>query len=155
MIGNDIVDLRQAMLESNWRRKGYLAKLFSITEQQWIQEAENPSQIVWLLWSMKEAVYKIYSRRNNWHAFAPLKLICNSLEIKGELATGSVQCENIIFFTQTMLSAHFIHTIASEQFPMQTVKVSISSYNSQDTSYRNTAPATVSHHGRYLALAYL
>ncbi|WP_316841136.1 4'-phosphopantetheinyl transferase superfamily protein [Pedobacter gandavensis] len=155
MIGNDIVDLQQAVLESNWRRKGYLDKLFSISEQLWIQKAEHPTQMVWLLWSMKEAVYKIHSRRKNWSAFAPLKLICSSLEINGELATGKVLCENLSFFTQTMLASHFIHTIASEQFPIQTVKVKIMGYNPNDTSYRNTAPATVSHHGRYLALAYL
>lgn len=155
MIGNDIVDLRQAMLESNWRRKGYLDKLFSTKEQNWILKAKDQTQMVWLLWSMKESAYKIHSRRNNWRAFAPLKLICQTLEIKGERVTGSVQCENITFFTQSMLSQHFIHTVATEQYPLPTIKVNISSYNPMDPSYRNTDPATVSHHGRYLALAYL
>lgn len=155
MIGNDIVDLRQAALESNWRRKGYLNKLFTKNEQQWILEASNPGQMVWLLWSMKEAAYKIHSRRKNWRAFAPLKLICKSLEIKEELATGIVECENHTFFSQTMLTVQFIHTIATEQHPMQAITVKISGYNPTDTSYRNTDPATVSHHGRYLALAYV
>lgn len=155
MIGNDIVDLRQAMLESNWRRKGYLDKLFSTREQNWILEAEDQTQMVWLLWSMKESAYKIHSRRKNWRAFAPLKLICQTLEIKGELVKGSVQCENITFFTQSMLSQDFIHTVATEQYPLPVIKVRISSYNLMDPSYRNTNPATVSHHGRYLALAYL
>lgn len=155
MIGNDIVDLRQAMLESNWRRKGYLEKLFATHEQQWIQEAKDQTQMVWLLWTMKEAVYKIHSRRKNWHAFAPLKLVCSTLSEKEELATGIVECENITFFTQSFISAHFIHTIASEQFPIQAITVKINSYDPSDTNYRKTAPATVSHHGRYLALAYL
>ncbi|MBC8984434.1 4-phosphopantetheinyl transferase family protein [Pedobacter sp. N36a] len=154
MIGNDIVDLRQARLESNWRRKGYLEKLFCPREQFWILEASDQTQMVWLLWSMKESAYKIHSRRKNWRAFAPLKLICQTLEIKGALVTGSVQCENITFFTQSILSQHFIHTVATEQFPLPPIKVNISGYNPMDTSYRNTEPATVSHHGRYLALAY-
>ncbi|WP_316747799.1 4'-phosphopantetheinyl transferase superfamily protein [Pedobacter gandavensis] len=155
MIGNDIVDLRQAALESNWRRKGYLNKLFTTNEQQWILKSENPDQMIWLLWSMKESAYKIYSRRKNLREFAPLKLICKTLEIKGEMASGSVACENHTFFNQTLLSTHFIHTIASEQYPIQSVRVKISSYEVTDTSYRNTEPATVSHHGRYLAMAYL
>ncbi|MBB2151233.1 4'-phosphopantetheinyl transferase family protein [Pedobacter gandavensis] len=155
MIGNDIVDLRQAMLESNWRRKGYLDKLFSRTEQLWIEGTSKPTQMIWLLWSMKEAAYKIHSRRKNWRAFAPLKLICQTLEIKEELATGSIQCENITFFSQTILATDFIHTVVSEQYPMQAIKVNISTYNPGDCSYRSTDPATVSHHGRFLALAYL
>ncbi|WP_316820707.1 4'-phosphopantetheinyl transferase superfamily protein [Pedobacter gandavensis] len=155
MIGNDIVDLRQAMQESNWRRKGYLNKLFSISEQQWILDAKNPSQMIWLLWSMKEAVYKIHSRRKNWRAFAPLKLICDSLDIKDAAATGSVECDQLRFFTQTLLAEEFIHTVASEQFPIPSIKVRISGYNPKDISYRATDPATVSHHGRYLALAYI
>lgn len=155
MIGNDIVDLRQAMLESNWRRKGYLNKLFSAKEQNWILEAADQTQMVWLLWSMKESAYKIHSRRRNWRAFAPLKLICEDVVIKGELVSGSVICENLRFFTQSILSQHFIHTVATEHYPLPSIQVSISGYNPRDSSYRNTAPATVSHHGRYLALAYL
>ncbi|WP_332368793.1 hypothetical protein [Spirosoma telluris] len=30
MIGNDIVDLTQAKQESNWQRKGFLHKLFTL-----------------------------------------------------------------------------------------------------------------------------
>ena len=155
MIGNDIVDLRQAILESNWRRKGYLNKLFSTREQELIFEAKDQTQMVWLLWSMKESAYKIHSRRKNWRAFAPLKLICETLVIKGDLVIGSVICENIRFFTQSMLSQDFIHTVATERYPLPAIQVNISGYNPRDSSYRNRMPATVSHHGRYLALAYL
>ena len=34
MIGNDIVDLDLARKESNWKRKGFLDKIFSLQEQQ-------------------------------------------------------------------------------------------------------------------------
>ena len=34
MIGNDVVDLRRALVESNWKRKGFLTKVFSDSEQQ-------------------------------------------------------------------------------------------------------------------------
>ena len=45
MIGNDVVDLKLAATESNWKRKGYLDKLFSVAEQEYIFNAEN--QLKW------------------------------------------------------------------------------------------------------------
>ena len=42
MVGNDIVDLKRAALESNWQRKGFLNKVFTPSEKQYIQDAENP-----------------------------------------------------------------------------------------------------------------
>ncbi|MNR11934.1 4'-phosphopantetheinyl transferase superfamily protein [compost metagenome] len=155
MIGNDIVDLLQADTDSNWQRKGYLSKVFSADEQEMIRQSANPCQLVWLLWSMKEAAYKIHSRRKNWHVFAPVKLLCSELNIRGQLASGIVICQRHRYFTQSSVCADFIHTIASESFPIQPVRIEISCYDPAERSYRNTAPATVSHHGRYLALAYL
>ncbi|MFT4791790.1 MAG: phosphopantetheinyl transferase (holo-ACP synthase), partial [Arcticibacterium sp.] len=58
MIGNDVVDLKVAALESNWMRLGFLDKVFSEEEQEVILNSENKSQMVWLFWSMKEAAYK-------------------------------------------------------------------------------------------------
>ena len=58
MIGNDVIDLTLANQESNWKRKGFLQKLFSASEQQRILKSANPSQMVWILWSIKESVYK-------------------------------------------------------------------------------------------------
>ncbi|WP_299436352.1 4'-phosphopantetheinyl transferase superfamily protein [uncultured Aquimarina sp.] len=63
MIGNDIVDLELAAVQSNWQRKGWLQKIFTESEQNRIWKAENPNQMVWKLWSMKEAVYKAHQRR--------------------------------------------------------------------------------------------
>lgn len=155
MIGNDIVDLHRADADSNWRRKGYLQKVFSKEEQQLIQTAANPCQMVWLLWSMKEAVYKIHSRRKNWHVFAPVKLVCTEVKIHGTCATGVVVCQRLKYFTQSTVNPEFIHTMAGESFPLEAARIDICCYDPSDLSYRNTAPATVSHHGRYLALAYL
>ena len=33
MIGNDIIDLDVAKTESNWKRKGFLDKIFTANEQ--------------------------------------------------------------------------------------------------------------------------
>ncbi|MGB7841855.1 MAG: 4'-phosphopantetheinyl transferase superfamily protein, partial [Salinimicrobium sp.] len=63
MIGNDVVDLQLASRQSNWRRKGFLEKVFSAEEQQQIIASARPDRLVWLFWSMKEAAYKAHQRR--------------------------------------------------------------------------------------------
>lgn len=63
MIGNDIVDLHLVSLQSNWRRKGWVQKVFTTSEQDQIYHTENPDQLVWQFWSMKEAAYKAHQRR--------------------------------------------------------------------------------------------
>lgn len=155
MIGNDIIDLQKASIDSNWRRKGFLQKIYTEQEQQIILTAADPSLMVWLLWSMKESAYKIHSRLTQWNAFAPTKICCISLTLKTGIAYGTVLCKKSTYFTQSSLSEDFIHTIASQNFPIEQLRINISSYNPQDRSYKNTMPSTVSHHGRYLALAYL
>ena len=76
MIGNDVIDLSLAKTESNWQRKGFLKKLFSNDEQQLILEASNSFEMVWRLWSMKEAAYKIFTQQHNMRFFAPKKFEC-------------------------------------------------------------------------------
>ena len=74
MIGNDIIDLSLAKIESNWQRKGFLEKQFTANEQQLILAATNSFDLVWRFWSMKEAAYKVYSQQNEIRFFAPKKL---------------------------------------------------------------------------------
>ena len=76
MTGNDIVDMATAATESNWKRKGFLEKIFTQKEQEYIHKAASPTQMVWKLWSMKESAYKIYTRQFGGRFFAPLKLSC-------------------------------------------------------------------------------
>ena len=57
MIGNDIIDLNVAAIESDWQRKGFLEKQFTEEEQTLIKNAEDSFEKVWLLWSMKAVSY--------------------------------------------------------------------------------------------------
>jgi acyl carrier protein/phosphopantetheinyl transferase (holo-ACP synthase) len=105
VIGNDIVDLALARKESNWKRPGYLNKIFTTKEQLLISSAENPNTMVWNLWSRKEA-YKIYNRATGIRGYFPLNLECayeNS-------TTGSVAWD--IHSMKTVIDAEKIHTIA-------------------------------------------
>lgn len=154
MIGNDIVDLLQAEKDSNWNRKGYLDKVFTEEEQFLISSGMHPSLIVWLLWSMKESAYKIYSRPSKLRTFAPIKLRCNNLIIHENGATGNVFYEDTVYFTSSVFNADYVHTIAAlAEDDLTKVDVTISEHT--DTDYRSSNPESVSHHGRYLALAYI
>ena len=137
MIGNDIVDLNMAAIESNWKRPRFLNKVFTTYEQQLIADASNQNQTVWLLWSMKEAAYKIYVQQFGIRFFNPLKLVC-SLDSKSD---GFVTIGNTTFFTKSVISEEYIYTIAvsknSKNYNSECLKVENKSYLIQSDTLKN------------------
>ncbi len=155
MIGNDVVDLQQASIESNWKRKGYLSKLFTREEQDLILHAKEPSLVVWRLWSMKEAAYKIHSRISKKRVFAPARIVCNISAHPELSADGYVCIEDMCFLTRTDFYTDHLHSIAAlSKESLAEVHYQIHPYPCPEFNYRNTHPDCVSHHGKYLALAY-
>lgn len=90
MIGNDIVDLERARVESNWQRSGFLGKLFTADEQRLIHSSTDPGTMVWTLWSMKESAYKLIVRQMDRPFFAPRKLVCYVTQSDHHTLAGSV-----------------------------------------------------------------
>lgn len=158
MIGNDVIDLVLARKESNWRRKGFLEKLFSEEEQALIINSKEPEIMVWLLWSMKEAAYKIFNRETKIRAFIPQKLLCTVDFFNSEGASGKVYCNEKVYFTKSILSTECIHTIAVSVFENSNAVIEI--INKKITKDENGIPylknstnmlqdVSVSHHGRF------
>ncbi|KAF2336639.1 4'-phosphopantetheinyl transferase family protein [Flavobacterium ginsenosidimutans] len=158
MIGNDIIDLAQSRKESNWQRKGFIEKLFTADEQQLIKNYDKPEVIVWLLWSMKEAAYKIYNRQTKIREFSPKKLVCfiDSLDINNSF--GKVICDKNIYHTKTILSLESIHTVAVTNF--KDINNVIEVENKEIVKDENGIPylkissnklqdISISHHGRF------
>lgn len=114
MIGNDIVDLDLAQKKSNWRRKGFLNKIFTLQEQSLIHNDSNPERMVWNLWSRKESGYKIYNRQTGNSGFFPLRIEC----IFEDLNTGTVRIDDFIFYTKTQIEDDFVYTIAVSEFAL-------------------------------------
>lgn len=113
MIGNDVVDIIQSRHESNWQRKGFLDKIFTASEQFLIAQSAEPEMMVWLLWSMKEAAYKIYNRHSKIREYIPKKLVCSISSKKDNYIFGQVICDKNNYPTQTYIAVNnFIHTIA-------------------------------------------
>lgn len=155
MIGNDLVDLQQAVRDSNWMRKGFLNKLFNANEQQYIMLASRPQEMVWLLWSMKEAAYKIDNKQSGIREFAPLKLACKLVRIREGHTEGQVTTSDRVYFTRTTIKASdHIHTIAAALYESLGSITSVLTSTSLADHHKQSSAACRSHHGRYLALIF-
>lgn len=182
MIGNDIIDLSLAKTESNWQRRGFLEKQFSANEQQLILNAPNSFEMVWRLWSMKEAAYKIFTQQHSVRFFAPKKFECKLTQgFKGVVCYRGQQ-----FHTSSIINTQYIFTIAglskeknsySEMIsPDQidtmiknklNVLTGLSISGIEQIKSRNGAPSyyhkstlltsscSISHHGKYGAYSFL
>jgi hypothetical protein len=165
VIGNDVIDLALARKESNWKRKGFLDKIFTKREQLLILNSKNPEITVWNLWSRKEAAYKIYNRQTQITAYIPLQLECFNLHIDGEIMYGKVACYGIVYYTKTIIASDCIETIAvfeSSDFDSikylesaeDLVKINgIPSY--YDSKNQIFKPGSKSHHGRFEKMVWL
>lgn len=172
MIGNDIIDLRLAEKESNWQRKGYLGKIFTAAEQDMICQSASPACMVWLLWSCKEAAYKIVNRITSIRAYNPARFNCTLLHHNGDVITGEVQHEARKYSFTSYRDSKHIHTIAVanaiflpdlEIYSGSTMPVhlfgSSSLIKNQDgipylvncCSY-SPLPVSISHHGDYVGV---
>ena len=109
MIGNDIVDLNLASIESNWQRKGFLDKVFTKKEQILILNTSDAFKMVWLLWSMKESAYKVYVQQYEQRFFAPKKLACDLVNA----SNGLVVINKSTYKTQSVITNDCIYTTAT------------------------------------------
>ena len=111
MIGNDIVDLNLAKVQSNWQRKGFLEKQFTEEEQEIILNSSDSFSQVWLFWSMKEAAYKCYTQQHQKRFFSPKKISCKKIS----QTNGIVKIENQKYFITSIVSNNYIYSIASKE----------------------------------------
>lgn len=180
MIGNDLVDLRQAASDSNWQRKGYLSKICTPAEQQLICSAPEPAVMVWLIWTMKEAAYKIISRKTGLRSYNPLSLACGNVITDQLQAAGQVKYGDEVFQVKSKISKKLIHSTAvskQEDFDglhlhfLSYTKTYLEDFNRSSVLYSlvktpsglpemihtatgNRHATSVSHHGRFLAITY-
>lgn len=113
--------------------------------------------MVWLLWSMKEAAYKIYNRHTKIREFSPKKLSCSLDSLTSKNASGRVICDKRIYHTKTILSLENIHTIAVDN--QKNFNNVIEVQNQEIVKDENGIPylktlnslqdISISHHGRF------
>jgi phosphopantetheine--protein transferase-like protein len=151
MIGNDVVDLALARKESNWKRKGFLNKLFTSVEQELIQKAPNKANMVWMLWSIKESAYKAYQRIKYNEGFYPIKIEIIELNDQNE---SIVQLFGSLFYGKTTIDKDFIKTIVvANQSDIQKIQyLNTLNYTKNEKGLpiktASNELISVSHHGR-------
>jgi phosphopantetheinyl transferase (holo-ACP synthase) len=159
MIGNDVIDILQSRKESNWKRKGFIEKIFTIEEQLLISNSTDPEIMVWLLWSMKEAAYKVYNRKTKIREYIPKKLVCFIESQNQNSIRGKVICCKNIYHTNTTVSNDSIHTIAVSVLDNLKKVIEIKKKSilkdQNGIPYVSASPknriqdASISHHGRF------
>lgn len=174
MIGNDIVDLAASRKESDWQRKGWMEKLFTAREQTLIRAAERQETWAWLLWSMKEAAYKVYNRNSGRRFYAPLWFRCGDIRAHEGQVFGQVRFGSALVRTQSYLSDELVHTVAVSPRDYRAINVYIGSSDGPgahgdrppmlrdarglpykvDVDSGKAEPVSYSHHGRFEAIAF-
>lgn len=159
MIGNDVIDIQQSRHESNWQRKGFIQKLFTIEEQLLITHNPEPEIMVWTLWSMKEAAYKVYNRQTKIREYIPKKLICKILSQHHNTVFGKVICCKNTYFTKTTLSKVIIHSVATHNLHdlSNVIEIERKEIYKDDNgiphllniSVNKFQDVSISHHGRF------
>lgn len=110
MIGNDIIDLAFSKTESKWNRSGFIEKIFTEREQFLIAQSKNTELVIWKLWSIKEAAYKIWNRQTGNRLFNPKFFECAFADDEsGQLTIG-----HKTYFSKSCITAHYIHSIVVE-----------------------------------------
>lgn len=157
MIGNDVVDLELAKIESNWKRKGYVEKIFTKEEQLLISNFKNQDNAVWILWSRKEAAYKIYNRQSKIRSYIPLEFHCHDLSTIEGMLYGKVICKGNTYYTRTEITLNMVHTIAVnhksdfDKVQYLTTPSVIKKNKTIPYFYDGSTikPLSISHHGRF------
>ncbi len=155
MIGNDIVDLALARKESNWKRKGFIDKLFTLTEQALINSSINQEIMIWNLWSRKEAAYKIYNRQTGIRKYNPIQFECLDMSLE----IGKVMFEKQLFYTKTQIVSEFVYSVAVVKTldfdKIKSIKRPFTIFKKNgapsyfDDNCLIEKPISITHHGRF------
>jgi phosphopantetheinyl transferase (holo-ACP synthase) len=155
MIGNDIVDLQLAKVQSNWMRPRYLEKICTNPELAFIQQSFNPALEIWKLWSRKEAAYKIYNRETGIRGFFPWKISCSLRENTIENDNDFVIIGTEKYLTKTIVNNEYVYTIAVKSllFFDQIIELDVAQkiIKINDLPFLNNTlqPVSITHHGRF------
>jgi phosphopantetheinyl transferase (holo-ACP synthase) len=180
VIGNDIVDLHLAEHESNIHRHGFRDKLFLPHEKDMIEKAAYPATMLWLLWSCKEAVYKIIHRNTRERKFAPQQFAGYLSQYRDTAAAGTVIYQQQIYYFQSRRIGSCIHTHAAVSLSLLQEATIFTRYHftpdylqdilaAAERFYKDedgipfihdrytgeSRPVSVSHHGKYVGVVKL
>nr|WP_157717097.1 4'-phosphopantetheinyl transferase superfamily protein [Formosa sp. Hel1_31_208] len=128
----------------DWRRPRFFDKVFTQKEQALILTSENQHQMVWLLWSMKEAAYKVHVQQFGEVFFNPKRLVCNLISEE----KGDVRIDSNHYDARSTITEDYVYTIAQPEscktLYSSIFKSEISSYTSQSSQLKQKLLRTIS-----------
>jgi len=143
MIGIDIIDLEEAKNKSNWQRPRFLEKLFTPQEQLYIQDSEDPSIMVWRLWSMKEAAYKLYTQIHPERFYKPKQFQCHVNASNLKVTYKTFEC---IVKTKTT-SAYILSEalVLNQKTTLKVIKLGSQDYKTQSKTTKQALIGAITH----------
>jgi phosphopantetheinyl transferase (holo-ACP synthase) len=113
--GNDIVALAATDPERTSRYRFY-SRVLTRTESDLVPGTTLPfSTFVWLLWSIKESVYKYVSRSNPRLCFAPLKIPVGPLRFRDDFFEGQIRYAQVTLYSRSFIQDDTILSVVSEE----------------------------------------
>lgn len=142
MIGTDIIDIDETKKMSNWVRPRFLEKLFTLKEQELIHNSEDKFTMVWHLWSMKEAAYKLYTQIQPSRFYNPKQFQCEINDKNFKVTYKEFNCfVNSKITSQYILSeARFIES----EMTSKCIELLCSSYKRQSKITKEALLVSVS-----------
>jgi len=142
MIGTDIIDIAETKKMSNWKRPRFLETLFTLNEQELIQNSENKFTLVWRLWSMKEAAYKLYTQIYPSRFYNPKHFQCKINDMCSKVTYKDFECfVNSKITPQYIISeARLVHT----EMISKCIKLPYNSYKIQSQNTKEALLVFVS-----------
>ena len=114
LIGNDIISLKSPENQNSHNNERYLRKVFSEREIQYMHSEVIPN-LSYMLWTCKEAAYKISLKQGIMNGFSPRLF---QVELVQEHACGLkliTRYLNKQYYTNTYICPDFVQSIASDR----------------------------------------
>jgi phosphopantetheinyl transferase (holo-ACP synthase) len=108
LIGNDVVDLRDADARPDTLHRRFDARVFSPAERLALEQSGDSARHRWRLWSAKEASYKVARKLDASASFSPLRF---EVELDRE-ACGSVRYRGRCFAVRVLEREGGLHALA-------------------------------------------
>ncbi|MBI2836836.1 MAG: 4'-phosphopantetheinyl transferase superfamily protein [Acidobacteria bacterium] len=107
LVGNDIVDLTAPGAGEKHRDRRFLERVFTPEEQAIIADAADPDRVLWMIWSAKEAAFKIASKLIPGTVFAHRKFRVWPIS----LHAGRVCSNGVEVNVEWECSSDFVHCV--------------------------------------------
>jgi phosphopantetheinyl transferase (holo-ACP synthase) len=113
IIGNDLVDLNTPDAKNYPKKQRFIQRVLCDSEQEFYKGHQYYRTIFWILWSAKEAVYKIVKKFHQEAVFAHKLYVCEINFLSNEFASGFVTYNNLKYPVTFSITPNWVHCIAT------------------------------------------